>query len=245
MEPIELGESFPVSNHKGADLGQDWDRFLSRRIDGKETSGKRDAADSLFYYLKAKFGITLLVSHMQLYGYMYSQEELLPQVYYWNGEADAVGWYYNEKRKQNEYVIVDWKVLDLLNYWRSSSAFGKHLHQCLVYARLLRLHLNLSYLPSILIVAISSNNGRDIQPGLFYDYPDECKSLLDEQLTWSIEQPKPPRNIYGKFPFNPKLKEGVVSGEMLLEDLFAKGAKVNDLLKVFDLNGLKVIKETM
>ena len=241
-EQTKLTESLPASTREGCVLGQDWGKFLSERIDGGRTSGKRDAADSLFDYLNETFGVTLFVSYMQLYGYMCSPEKC--QVYYWDGEADAVGWYYNKTREQNEYVIVDWKVLDLLNYWESSSAFGQHLHQCLVYARLLRLHLNLSYLPSILIVAISKYSGRDFQAGFFYDYPDECKSFLDEQLTWSIEQPKPPWNIYGKFPFNPKLKEGVVCDEMLLKDLFAEEAKVKDLLKVFDLNGLKVIKET-
>ena len=245
MKPTKLTESFPASKLVGAELGQDWDRFLSRRIDRKKTGGKRDAADSLFKYLKETFGIELLVSHMQLYGYMYSQEKLSPPVYYWYGEADAVGWYYNKERGQYEYVIVDWKVLDLLNYWKSSWAFGKHLHQCLVYARLLQLHLDLEYLPSILIVAISRNNGQDIHPGLFRDYPRDCKSLLNNELAWSIEQPKPPRNIYSKFPFNPTLKEGVVPEKMPLTELFAKGAKVNDLLKAFDLNGLRVIKETM
>ena len=246
-ELITLKRSLPVDERSGAYLGQYWDRFLSDRINEKKpTSGKRDVADSLFDHLEAKFGIKLLVSHMQLYGYMYSQEELSPEVYYWCGDADAVGWYYNTTKKQNEYVIVDWKVVDLLNYWEKNKyAFGKHLHQCLVYARLLQLHLKLEYLPSILIVAISNNNGKDIHPGFFRDYPRECKSLLDEQLVWSIEQPKPLRNIYSKFPFNPTLKEGVVPEKMPLTELFAKGAKVNDLLKAFDLNGLKVIKETM
>lgn len=247
MKQTELKESFPTSEHKDAQLGQQWDRFLSERIDGKETSGKRDAADLLFDYLKAEFGITLLKgsSHMPLYGYMYRQEKLSPRVYYWDGEADAVGWYYNTKKEQNEYVIVDWKARELLDYWNGSSALGHHLHQCLVYARLLQLHLDLSYLPSILIVPISKNNGRDIQPGFFYDYPHECKSFLDEQLTWSIEQPKPLRNIYDEFPFNPTLNVGVVSGDMLLKNLFAEEAKVKDLLEVFDWNGLKVIKKAM
>lgn len=49
--------------------------------------------------------------------------------------------------------------------------------------------------------------------------------------------------MHGEFPFNPKLKEGVVDGKMLLKDLFADEAEVNDLLKVFDLNGLEVIKQ--
>lgn len=38
---------------------------------------------------------------------MYSESELSPEVYFWQGEADAIGWYYNKKRGQYEYVIVD------------------------------------------------------------------------------------------------------------------------------------------
>ena len=114
--------------------------------------------DLLFILLKEVFGIDLLVSHMQLYGYMYSKEESSPQVYYWQGDADAVGWYENKNTEEHGYVIVDWKVVELLNYWeKDKNAFGKHLYQCLVYARLLQLHLKLKYLPSILIVPISNN----------------------------------------------------------------------------------------
>lgn len=203
-------------------------------------------ASSLIDHLKKAFGIDLLVSHMQLYGYMYRKKESSPQVYFWQGDADAVGWYENKNTKEYGYVIVDWRVVELLNYWaKDKYAFGKHLHQCLVYARLLQLHLKLEYLPSILIVPISNNNGKDIQAGFFWGYPEDCTSAM-EQFSWSLEQPKPPQKIYAKWPFNPeKLKEDVVVDEkMLLKDLFADGAKVKDLLQAFDFNALKVVKET-
>ena len=110
-----------------------------------------------------------------------------------------------------------------------------------MYARLLQLHLELDYLPSILIVPISSDNGRDIHPGLFWDYPEECTTAIEE-FSWSIDQPiKPPRYIYGEWPFK-ELGKGNVAEEMLLKDLFVDGAKVKDLLKVFGFNGLKVIE---
>ncbi|KAJ7331253.1 hypothetical protein OS493_020038 [Desmophyllum pertusum] len=115
--------------------------------------------------------------------YMYSKEKLSPEVYFWRGDADAIGWGYNKERKQYEYVIVDWKVQrDLLDFWEKSEAYGKFLHQCLVYATLLQLQLDLDYLPAILIVPISSDSGQHIYPGLFLDYPDDCnkhhKSVL-------------------------------------------------------------------
>ena len=105
------------------------------------------------------------------------------EMYFWKRDADAIGWYYNERREQYEDVIVDWKVQrDLLDFWKKSDAYGKFLHQCLVYARLLQLHLKLHYLPAILIVPISSDNGKDILPGLFYNYPEECKSAINDYM---------------------------------------------------------------
>ncbi|KAL9959561.1 hypothetical protein ACROYT_G032892 [Oculina patagonica] len=207
----------------------------------------KSAADSLFDLLKKNFGIELLVSHMPLYGYMYSEEPF--KVYFWDGNADAVGWYYNNARKRYEYAIVDWKVLDLLEYWDQSFACGKHLHQCLVYARLLQLHMKLDYLPSILIVPISNNNGKDIHPGFFWDYPEECIRAIKGFL-WSIEQPaKPPKKIiWSKDLFSETLEESdldeeeLLTEEKCLKDLFAEGAKVKDLLKALDYNGLKLIK---
>ena len=42
-----------------------------------------------------------------------------------------------------------------------------YLHQGL-YAKLLQLHLKLDYLPSVLLVPISSDNDSDVRPGLFF-----------------------------------------------------------------------------
>lgn len=221
-------------------LGNYWHKFLSNRIKGKEIEEEKDArvADSLFQKVKSEFGIVLLDSEFPLHCYIYDGEE----VYFWKGDADAIGWYYNERRGQHEYVIVDWKVQrDLLGFWKKSDAYGKFLHQCLVYARLLQLHLDLDYLPAILIVPISSDNGQDIYPGLFYDYPDDCKNTIN-QYSWSKKQPEPSQKIKKT---NKVLKDsvenGVVIEEMLLTELFAEGAKVKDLLKAFDFKALEVI----
>lgn len=101
----------------------------------------------------------------------------------WQGNADAIGWY------DGKYVIVDWKVVELQGYWdKNKDAFGTHLHQCLVYARLLQCHMKLDYLPYILIVPIDGFTGRDVYPGLFKDYPEECKHEM-ESFKWSVEKP--------------------------------------------------------
>ena len=106
------------------------------------------------------FRIHLLDGHYPLYGYASDETDAPPQVYFWHGEADAIGWYKDNKGEER-YIIVDWKVLDILNSWeKNKNAFGKYLHQCLIYARLLQLHMDLDYLPHILIVPTGSIPGK-------------------------------------------------------------------------------------
>lgn len=59
------------------------------------------------------FEIEFLDSHFPLYGYMYSKTDDSPKVYLWQGDADAVGWY-RDSNGEERYVVVDWKVLDIL-----------------------------------------------------------------------------------------------------------------------------------
>lgn len=143
------------------------------------------AAESLFEILEDKMNINPIESEFPLNGYMKSKSGLSSEVYYWQGNADAIGLWYNKKRKRFEYVIVDWKVThDLPSFWDSSQTFRVHLHQCLVYAKLLQIHLNLDYLPSVLIVSISNDNGKDVQFGHFFDYPHECKKRINDDFAW-------------------------------------------------------------
>ena len=245
---MQIQEAGPQGT--GNVIGNFWHKFLGDRIKGKEIEEEacKKVADLIFEKLmESEFGcIDLFDSNFLLYGFMHDEE----QVYLWRGDADAIGWYYNEKRKQYEYVIIDWKVLrDLRNFWKSNEAFGKYLHQCLVYAKLLQLHLDLDYLPSIMMLAISSNTWQRHHPGLFWDYPDECKSEIDKRFSWFIDQPdKPPREvIWTEDLFNVLDTESdfsekkLLKEEKLLKDLFVDGAKVKDLLKAFDFSGLKVI----
>ena len=122
--------------------------------------------------------IKYLQSKFPLYGYMSDKEK--SRVFIWSGEANAIGWY------DNNYVVVGWKVVEILKFW-DNGVYGSYLHQCLVYAKLLMLHLNLPRLPYILIVP-SSNAGYQIHLGLFSDFPDECKKKLD-QYQWSKTTP--------------------------------------------------------
>ena len=228
-------------------LGTHWGEQLSKIIQTmkrkEETQELDPAARSVLDNLTEKFGIKWLDSCFKLYGYMYSKEEST-EVYLWKGDADAVGWYEDNPEK-GRYVIVDWKVLDILEFWKKNTdAYGKFLHQCLIYARLLQLHMKLDYLPHILIVPISRVTGQQIHPGLFYDFPKKCKEMINS-FEWSTTPPEPPesqtKKISAKWPlFKPNLEPKEVDKDKLLTEIFKEDAKVSDLLEVLGWPSLEL-----
>ena len=237
---------------KGSAVGQKWDAIFEKIMreekisfaQGTEKIQERPELQ-LLLALFDKFGIIFLESQFPLYGYMYSKTETQPKVYFWNGDADAIGWYIDPISKKVRYVIVEWKVLsDIATFWeKSPDAYGKYLHQCLIYAKLLQLHMGLDYLPHILIVPIHGVTGKDFHPALFSDYPKECKDCI-EGFEWSVTFPEQGSavKIPLEKPFNKeKLKKGEkVDKEMLLTDLFAEDATVGDLMKIFGWPSLQV-----
>ena len=203
------------------------------------SNGSRNDETVEFYLLQEifkTFRINLLESHFPLYGYASDETDAPPQVYFWHGEADAIGWYWDQERRVR-YVIVDWKVLDILDFWeKNKDAFGKYLHQCLIYARLFQLHMRLDYLPRILIVPISSITGEDIHPALFKDYPDDCKEAI-ESFKWSVELPKHTMKVRGGRPFE---KKGTVDRKSPLKEILHKDASVGEFLDALGLTSLEL-----
>ncbi|CAB4036549.1 Hypothetical predicted protein [Paramuricea clavata] len=158
-----------------------------------------------------------------------------PKMYLWNGKVDVIGWY------KDNYVIIDWKVSDKPQFWGNS--YGPYLHQCLVYAKLLMLHLGLKKLPYILIVQIHGNDFQNITPGLFFDIPNECKTKLN-QYKWLYDL----KNMPEKTLYLPKKlinkttvkKDSTVHMERKLKDIFNNDGKIKDLLDALDFKKLKV-----
>lgn len=57
------------------------------------------------------------------------------KIFLWQGEVDVVGFYGNSS-EEGKYVIVDWKVVDILEFWNKNlDVYGRYLYQCLVYVR--------------------------------------------------------------------------------------------------------------
>lgn len=248
---------------KGNTIGQHWDKKISEIIKitraAESSKDYRATFDSLMIKLEREmtwdlegewtllqkischfgFEIKFLDSHFTLHGYMCSKTKKSPKIYLWQGDADAVGWY-TDSNGEGKYVIVDWKVVDILEFWKKNAdAYGRYLHQCLIYARLLQLHLKLEYLPHILIVPINGINGRQAHPVLFYDYPEMCKEMIDS-FEWSTTLPEPSQKISQKSPLLKEIKVGKVDENMLLTKLFREDAKVSDLLKEFEWLSLEI-----
>lgn len=231
-QPKVLETAGPRGN--GADLGLIWEKLLSCYIANKPMEERdRQVCEALVEALKNIYpGLELLAARFPLYGYMSDNSG---RVYLWQGEANAVG-YHN-----GEYVIVEWKVLDILNYWTKEAemSYGAHFHQCLIYAMLLQMQLQLSYRPKVLIVPIHSLTGNQIHPGLFSDIPKQTKAILSS-YTWSVETPRVEPRIRSpkKSVFKIGVPVGAVSPNTALKDLFWPEATVADLLK--EIHYLKV-----
>ena len=160
--------------------------------------------------------------------------------FHWSGIADVIGWY------ENHWVIVDWKTTSSIhNFWETTYRTYKHyLHQCLVYSRLLQLHLELKSLPQILIVAIDTTPAKNISACLFSTFPEECKKKLQE-YDWLRELDEPTRsirslNIPEKF-FKFKVRN-IGENEILL-NVFNDTFKVKDLLAILKFDELKIGKD--
>ena len=207
----------------------------------------KTAAPDLISYVERQHNLSFLYSKFPLFGFMRTNagdQKKHPKLYLWQGITDAIA-YSTELKK---YVIVDFKVVDnLLYYWQSKSDLcGKHLHQCLVYARLLQLHMGLDYLPPSLIVAIDRFTGNQGYFPLFKDYPEECHKKLDE-YEWFIEQP-PKRPL--RIGNTEKLLHEQCKGKSLsippdtpLHEIFDKNATVKDLLDHLGYDSLEIVEQ--
>ena len=226
----------------GNGVGIAWDGNLSAKIKMitakkrwlKKKNGKKEyTTEEIFGY----FGINILDKHFSLYGYASDETDTLPKVHFWHGEADAIGWYKDPNMGIEKHFTVDWKVLDILNSWeKNKNASEKYLHQCLFYARLLQLHMDLDYLPHILIVPISSIPGKDIYLALFWDYPEECKQAI-ESSKWSLTPPKPTMDVRGQRPF---LTEGHVDRSLPLRYFLDMDVSAGELLDALELDSLEL-----
>ena len=228
--------------------GHKWDALLSNWIRGNRPLIllEEKVADLLISFVEQQHNLCFLDSRFSLFGFMRevgTDQKKHPKLYLWQGEADAIA----DSCALEKYVIVDFKVVDdLLDYWQKTTDLcGKHLHQCLVYAKLLQLHMGLGYLPPSLIVAIDRFTGMRAYFPLFEDYPGECYKKLDEYEWFSKQPPKRPLKIH-----NPEklldpiyILNGDITQDTLLKDLFYKSeATVKDLFEdLLGYDGIEIV----
>ena len=228
--------------------GNEWDALLSNWIKrnrfpvipNSPTLKNEEVARRLISCVERQHDLTFLDSKFPLFGFMREvakDQKKHPKLYLWQGEADAIAYSWN----LDKYVIVDFKVVDdLLDYWKKKTDLcGKHLHQCLVYAKLLQLHEGLDYLPPSLIVAIDRFTGMRAYFPLFEDYPGECYKKLDEYEWFTKQPPKRPLKIH-----NPeKLLNHIfpIRQNTPLQQLFSSNATVKDLLDLLGYDDIEIV----
>lgn len=203
------------------------------------------AVQQLVNFVEVRHDLRFLDKKFPLFGFMRdaaTDTKNYPKLYLWRGEADAIAY----SRTLEKYVIVDFKVVnDLLSYCDKKTVLcGEHLHQCLLYAKLLQLHMGLKYLPPSLIVVIHQATGIEGSFPLFQDYPEKCRKRLDV-YEWFTEQPsKRPLKIKSNEKLwhkNFKGKKGEIPPEIPLQKIFEGKATVKDLLDVLSYDSLELV----
>lgn len=186
-------------------------------------------------------GLRFNQSKFPLFSFMRddTDEKKMPKLYLWQGEADAIAFY------NRQYIIVDFKTVGNISEYQQNAVdlCGKHLHQCLIDAQLLKLHMNLDYLPPILIVVIDRVTGFQIYPPLFGKYPSECEEKL-KNFKWSKKEfsQKPPLRLRddGKL-FIGNTVSPVDTGKKLTE-IFKSEATAKDLLDALGYGSLEITR---
>ncbi|XP_028398570.1 uncharacterized protein LOC114522139 [Dendronephthya gigantea] len=239
----------------GPKLGQEWHKILHEYLTKQNPNDSdRRIGRSVIEAVKENLpGIEFLQSEFPLHGYMTNKTL---DVSFWSGKADAIGWY------DNNYVIVDWKAVDILTFWneRLNDVLRQYFHQCLVYAKLLMVQLGRQKLPYILIVPISNFTGSQIHPGLFCDFPHECKKKLDE-YDWSkaindfpntlekksdqckslkITVKKKPKTLALPKNLAASKLNGFIEEDMMVKDVFKSNCTVKQMLEAFGFDKLLV-----
>ena len=206
----------------------------------------------LISFIESQHNPYFLESKFPLFGFMRevaTNEKKRPKLYLWQGEADAIAFSWD----LDKYVIVEFKVVDnLSDYWESKTDLcGKHLHQCLVYAKLLKLQMNLPYLPPSLIVVIHKVTGKEGYFALFEGYHKECCEKLDE-YEWFIEQPSKRPDPLKIANTDKLLRENfrlmsrdvvVLPAQTKLSDIFGEDVTVKDLLDSLGYDSLEIFRQ--
>ena len=223
-----------ITNRLGIKLGKCLADIIkedqSRKTTKEEEPNARVARSLIEHLGKQPVHVRCIGSEVSLCGYMYKENEQWRELYFWNGKADAIGW--DEVKKK--FVIVEWKVREV-NESEDVEVFKPFLFQTLVYAKLLKLLLNLDYLPSILIVLIDGQSGKKVHAG-FFEAPDS----LGDEYVWCDRKPE----LTIEITPGPLFRKGLdkVEEGMLLRDLFSDNATLEDLQNFFKTPPLKVPK---
>ena len=242
-----------IKENRGSSSPSLSDRMSNLRFPSpsEEDVIQEGVARDLISSIEEEHNLSFRDSKFPLFGFMRevaTNEKKHPKLYLWQGEADAIA--FSWALKKGVHVIVEFKVVDnLSDYWKKKTDLcGKHLHQCLVYAKLLQLHMKVDYLPPSLIVVIHKVTGNEGYFVLFEDYPKECYEKLAE-YEWFAEQPseRPLKIANTDKLLNEKFRYvrdvHAPDPQTKLSDIFGEDATVKDLLDSLGYDSLEIFRE--
>ena len=109
--------------------------------------------------------------------------------YYWRGKIDAIGLMNGNDKDGCGVVVLDWRTCSRTStFWEKASQYKAKLHQCLIYRRLLAVHMREYFEdpkmpePGIMIVPLDADNVQDNDPRLCMDFTTLEKAGILKKL---------------------------------------------------------------
>lgn len=138
--------------------------------------------------IEEKFQLKIVLSEKHIGGF---STELKGQErpYYWSGKIDAIGLMNGNDKDGCGVVVLDWITCsNIKTFWENATQYKNKLHQCLIYRRLLAVHMREYFEdpsipePGIMIVALDKENINDNDPRLCMDFNELEEAGIFEGL---------------------------------------------------------------
>lgn len=138
--------------------------------------------------IEEKFQLKIVLSEIHIGGF---STELKGQKrrYYWSGKIDAIGLMNGNDKDGCGVVVLDWITCSHAGtFWKFATEYNVKLHQCLIYRRLLAVHMREYFKdpnipqPGIMIVALNRESINVNNPRLCMDFTEMEKAGFFEEF---------------------------------------------------------------
>lgn len=145
--------------------------------------------------IEAKFQCKILWGEIEMHGFASKEERL----HFWSGKLDAVALLNKNDKNGSRVIVIDWRTCDDVNkFWENAQQYKGKLHQCIIYRRLLAIHMKEYFKvqaipePGIMVVAIDRQNINVNDPRLCLDFTELKNAGIFNKLNqfdWTVAKP--------------------------------------------------------